>query len=233
MEPSERAVYLTFDDGPIPEATPWVLDILDQYGVKATFFVVGDNVRKYPDLFCEVLRRGHSVGNHTFHHISGHIHGDFHFQEDVELCRKEMEKHGRPTPNRPTPGPSLRGRGADTAGALTSSTDEVTSPLPPREGPGVGLEGPVGLFRPPHGWMKPKQYRYVADRYRVIMWDLVTRDYSNRLTAADVVNNIKRYAREGSIITFHDSLKSIDKLRTALPQSIEWLQAQGFEFRRL
>lgn len=250
MEPSERAVYVTFDDGPIPEATPWVLDVLDRYGVKATFFVVGDNVRKHPDLFREIIRRGHSVGNHTFHHISGHIHGDFHFQEDVELCQREMEKHGlnAPTPP-PTPSPALtptppmfpsltRGKnqreGADTAGALTSSTDEVTSPLPPREGPGVGLLGPDGLlFRPPHGWMKPKQYRYVADRFRIIMWDLVTRDYSNRLTAADVVNNIKRYAREGSIITFHDSLKSIDKLRTALPQSIEWLQAQGYEFRKL
>lgn len=108
MEPSEKAVYITFDDGPIPEATPWVLDVLDRYGVKATFFVVGDNVRKYPELFREVLRRGHSVGNHTFHHISGHIHGDFHFKEDVEMCQREMEKHGL---SGPTPCPSLGGRG--------------------------------------------------------------------------------------------------------------------------
>ena len=191
MEPSEKAVYITFDDGPIPEATPWVLDVLDRYGVKATFFVVGDNVHKYPELFREVLRRGHSVGNHTFHHISGHIHGDFHFKEDVEMCQREMEKHG---PTSPTPAP---------------------------------------LFRPPHGWMKPNQYRYVAARYRVIMWDLVTRDYSNRLNADDVVSNIKRYARNGSIITFHDSLKSLDKLRTALPESIEWLLAQGYALKPL
>ena len=221
MEPSERAVYLTFDDGPIPEATPWVLDILDRYGVKATFFVVGDNVRKYPEIFREVVRRGHSIGNHTFHHISGHIHGDFHFNEDVELCRREIEKH------RPTPSPSLRGRGADTSSFGRYPADEVTSPRPLREGQ------EVGLFRPPHGWMKPNQYRYVAARYRVVMWDLVTRDYSTRLSAADVVRNIKRYARNGSIITFHDSLKSIDKLRTALPESIEWLQAQGYEFKKL
>ena len=66
-----RVVYLTFDDGPIPEQTPWVLDILDRYGIKATFFMVGDNVRRNPDLLAEVRRRGHSVGNHTMHHLQG------------------------------------------------------------------------------------------------------------------------------------------------------------------
>ncbi len=69
MNPDERAVYLTFDDGPIPEATPWILDTLDHYGVKATFFMVGDNVRKYPELYEDVVRRGHRVGNHTYNHI--------------------------------------------------------------------------------------------------------------------------------------------------------------------
>lgn len=64
-----KSVYLTFDDGPIPEVTPWVLDQLDHYGVKATFFCVGDNVRKYPALFEEIKQRGHQVGNHTFHHV--------------------------------------------------------------------------------------------------------------------------------------------------------------------
>ena len=63
------------------------------------------------------------------------------------------------------------------------------------------------------------------------MWDLVTRDYSKWLTAEDVVNNVKNYTRNGSIITFHDSLKSIDKLRTALPASLEWLREQGYSFK--
>lgn len=81
--------------------------------------------------------------------------------------------------------------------------------------------------------MKADQYRYVVSRYRVIMWDLVTRDYSTRLTAGEVFGNVRRYARNGSIITFHDSLKSIAKLRTALPDSIEWLRAEGYEFRTL
>ena len=65
------------------------------------------------------------------------------------------------------------------------------------------------------------------------MWDLVTRDYSMRLDADDVLDNVRRYARNGSIITFHDSLKSIAKLRTALPAAIEWLRDEGYDFRTL
>jgi len=87
------------------------------------------------------------------------------------------------------------------------------------------------LFRPPHGWMWNSQYIRLRHRFTIIMWDLVTRDYSKRINAEQVVENVKRYTRNGSIITFHDSIKSIDKLRTALPQSIEWLRDQGYEFK--
>lgn len=68
-------------------------------------------------------------------------------------------------------------------------------------------------------------------RYRVVMWDLVTRDYSARLNGRDVLLNVRRYARNGSIITFHDSLKSQDKLLYALPRAIEWLLSQGYTFK--
>ncbi len=70
--PDERdGVYLTFDDGPCPEVTPWVLDELDRYDAKATFFVLGKNVEMYPSLFAEIVRRGHAVGNHSYSHVSG------------------------------------------------------------------------------------------------------------------------------------------------------------------
>lgn len=89
------------------------------------------------------------------------------------------------------------------------------------------------LFRPPHGWLRPRQAKALAKRYKLIMYDLVTRDYSRHTTAADVVANVKRFAREGSIIVFHDSLKSLKKLPEALPASIEWLTAQGFKFEKI
>lgn len=71
INPSEKVIYLTFDDGPNPEVTPRVLDILDEFEAKATFFCVGENVMKYPKIFQEVKHRGHAVGNHTFNHVKG------------------------------------------------------------------------------------------------------------------------------------------------------------------
>ena len=70
--PDEKdGVFLTFDDGPRPEVTPWVLDKLDEFGAKATFFCIGKNVELFPALFDEIIRRGHSVGNHSYSHVKG------------------------------------------------------------------------------------------------------------------------------------------------------------------
>jgi peptidoglycan/xylan/chitin deacetylase (PgdA/CDA1 family) len=79
--------------------------------------------------------------------------------------------------------------------------------------------------------MRHDQYAWLSRKFKVVMWDVVTRDYSKWMTADDVVNNVKRYTRNGSIITFHDSLKSIDKLQTALPEALRWLQEQGYAFK--
>ena len=89
----------------------------------------------------------------------------------------------------------------------------------------------TNLVRPPHGWMRLSQYAWLSRKFKIVMWDVVTRDYSKWMSAANVLYNVKHYTRNGSIITFHDSLKSIDKLKTALPQAIEWLQQQGYQFK--
>jgi len=81
---SSKVIYITFDDGPLPEVTPLVLDLLDKYNVKATFFCVGDNVRKHPEVYNEVVRRGHKTGNHTFNHIKG-----FSFSVDEYVANVE------------------------------------------------------------------------------------------------------------------------------------------------
>lgn len=174
-----KAIFLTFDDGPIPEVTPWVLDLLDHYGIKATFFCVGDNVRKHPETFRMVVERGHSVGNHTMHHLQGAKVTTARYVADI------MEAH-----------------------AL------IDSPL----------------FRPPHGLIRWKQASAIKDNMRIIMYDLVTRDYSKKLTGEQVLDNVRRYVRNGSIIVFHDSLKSESNLRYALPRAIEWLKENGYQF---
>ncbi len=175
-------VFLTFDDGPIPEQTPWVLDVLDRYGIKATFFMVGDNVRRHPDLYEEVKRRGHSYGNHTMHHLQGMKVKAVRYLRDV----------------------------AEADSLIKSS-----------------------LFRPPHGLLRWKQAAALKEHFNIVMYDLVTRDYSKKLTPDEVFANVRKYARNGSIIVFHDSLKSGENMRQALPRSIEWLLEQGYEFQPL
>ncbi len=89
----EKKVYLTFDDGPVPEITEWVLDVLRAENIKATFFCIGDNIRKHPLIFEKIIVDGHTIGNHTFHHIKGWgCTASAYFQE-VEDCRREIEKH--------------------------------------------------------------------------------------------------------------------------------------------
>lgn len=177
-----KVVYLTFDDGPIPEETPWVLDLLDKHGVKATFFMVGDNVRKYPHLYEEVKRRGHSYGNHTMHHLQG-------VKESATTYLRDI-----------------------------TEADRLIDSI---------------LFRPPHGIIYPGQAKLIKRHYNIVMYDLVTRDYSKRVTGEQVLDNVKRYVRNGSIIVFHDSLKAHTNMRYALPRAIEWLKEQGYEFEAL
>ncbi len=82
------SLYLTFDDGPTPEITPTVLDLLDQYQAKATFFCLGRNVERFPDIFQEIQARGHATGNHTYSHLKGWRTKNHHYFEDIELAEK-------------------------------------------------------------------------------------------------------------------------------------------------
>ncbi len=92
-DPSQRTVYLTFDDGPIPEVTDFVLQQLELFNAKATFFCIGDNIQKHPELFQRLIASGHSIGNHTFNHLNGWKTSDKDYLENVEKCRLEIEKH--------------------------------------------------------------------------------------------------------------------------------------------
>ncbi|SHF77563.1 Peptidoglycan/xylan/chitin deacetylase, PgdA/CDA1 family [Dysgonomonas macrotermitis] len=178
----EKVIYLTFDDGPIPEITPWVLDLLDRYNIKATFFCVGDNVKKHPEEYEEVLRRGHTVGNHTFNHVQG-----------IRTLSKNYIKN------------------TEKAAEYIKST----------------------LFRPPHGHMRLPQFFKLRKDYHIILWDVVTRDYSKRQTPEEVLDNVKHYARNGSVIVFHDSVKAEKNMKYALPLAIEWLKEQGYVFKTI
>ena len=127
-----NGVFLTFDDGPTPGVTEWILSTLKRYDAKATFFVLGKNAEMYPDLYQRILDEGHKVGNHTYSHQKGWGMSLERYIEDVDLA----------------------------AGLLHTE-----------------------LFRPPYAHVTPSQMRAVGQRYKIIMWNILSRDYSFALSA--------------------------------------------------
>ena len=87
----EKCVYLTFDDGPIPEVTPWVLETLAAYNAKATFFCVGENVSNYPEIYKQILDAGHRTGNHSFHHIKAWNTPKRSYLKDVSMANELID----------------------------------------------------------------------------------------------------------------------------------------------
>jgi peptidoglycan/xylan/chitin deacetylase (PgdA/CDA1 family) len=178
----EKKIYLTFDDGPIPEATPWVLDILSKYNALATFFCVGENAAEHPELVHKIIQQGHSIGSHTYSHVSGWMtHDDTYY--------KEVHK----------------------AAHLLSTS----------------------LFRPPYGRIKPRQSKVLSKDYKIIMWDLLSGDFDPAISAEQCYNNVANNVKNGSIIVFHDSVKSIEKLKEFLPDLLHNLQKEGFKMNNI
>jgi peptidoglycan-N-acetylglucosamine deacetylase len=175
----EKVIYLTFDDGPIPEVTPWVLDILDQYQIKATFFCVGENVMRYPEIYEDIIKRGHRTGNHTFNHKRGFFTDTRDYLDNVEKASQYINSD---------------------------------------------------LFRPPHGEMRRAQLKFLRKNFKVIQWDVITRDYNQNLSEDKAFKIVKRYARNGSIIVFHDSLKAKKNMCYSMPKSIDFLLQKGYTF---
>ena len=177
-----KYVALTFDDGPIPEQTPWVLDLLDENHIHATFFCVGENVSRYPQIYTDIIRRGHSVGNHTYNHLQL-------FKEGGKAYLANEEK-GR-----------------------------------------VAMSHDVSLFRPPHGQLTPPVTRTLHRKYnKIVLWDVMPKDYDKSLTPDEVFDNVCRYVRNGSVIVFHDSIKAGERMRYALSQTIKHLKDNGYSF---
>jgi len=193
--PDRRVVYLTFDDGSIPEVTPAILDVLKQYNVKATFFVVGENIQKYAHIYTRVLEEGHRVGNHTFHHVKGSKCNLDEYLREVEACEE----------------------------AISNQQSVISS-----------QQSAVRLFRPPYGKMTGKQKRAILERgYKIVLWDVLTHDYNAHYSPEKMLRIVQHYTRSGSIINFHDSVKSGARTIEVLPKVIEWLQSNGYTLATL
>ncbi len=179
IEETRPVVYLTFDDGPDSEVTPFVLDLLQYYEMRATFFCIGKNVEAHPEVYARILREGHRTGNHTHHHLNGWKTPDTDYLNDVERCREVL---------------------------------------------------PSRLFRPPYGRMSRSQASVLRRNYKIVMWDVLSGDYSPDISPEKCLSNITENAGPGSIIVMHDSLKARKNLLFALPRVLEHYASAGFSF---
>jgi peptidoglycan-N-acetylglucosamine deacetylase len=177
-----KKLYLTFDDGPTPEITDRVLEILSQYNARATFFCLGRNVEHYPAIYQHILAKNHAVGNHTYSHLKGWKTRHKEYFQDIELANQFIHSD---------------------------------------------------LFRPPYGQIKNTQIRHLKNKYKIIMWDVMSHDYENRISKDRSLKAVLRYTKEGSIVVFHDSLKAADKALYILPRVLEEFARKGYTFEAI
>jgi peptidoglycan-N-acetylglucosamine deacetylase len=174
----QNRIFLTFDDGPTPELLPFILDTLDHYQVRATFFCVGENIEKYPDLYARMLE-SHEIGNHTYNHLNGWKHPNYSYYRNIKK---------------------------------------------------FGAVHATSLFRPPYGRLRRSQAKHLAKKYRIIMWDVLSYDYSKTTSPKKCLLNVTRNVKSGSVIVFHDNRKAKKNVIYALPRAIEYLLNKGFIF---
>ena len=179
---TEKVLYLTFDDGPIPEVTPWVLEQLQAFNAKATFFCVGENIKKHPEVFKQVVDQGHAVGNHSYNHLNGWATDNIPYFHNIRHCANQVR---------------------------------------------------TVLFRPPYGRLKPKQAQFLARHYRIVMWDILSGDFDPNISKEQCLSNVVNNARPGSIVVFHDSLKTEGKLSFVLPKVLAHFASLGYTFESL
>ena len=180
-----KTLFLSFDDGPHPDITNQVLDILNRYDAKATFFCIGKNVAANPETYRRILNEGHAVGNHSHHHLNG-------WKTETAIYMADIRK----------------------------AADWIDS----------------ALFRPPYGRIQPFQaylLRKAKDPFRIIMWDVLSGDFDESKSAEDCFQNIKKHARKGSVIVFHDSEKALPRMMGALDQTLLYFSEKGYCFEAI
>jgi peptidoglycan/xylan/chitin deacetylase (PgdA/CDA1 family) len=178
--PGDRKVlYVTFDDGPTPGVTSAVLEILERFGARATFFCIGRNAERHPEILREIIAKGHALGNHTYSHLKGWFTPNNEYFEDIRLAARIV---------------------------------------------------PSGLYRPAYGMITPRQVKHLKKQYRIVLWDVMSYDFHPGTSPEKCLHNVIRYARPGSVIVFHDSVKASEKVLHALPGMLEYFGKQGYAF---
>jgi len=179
-ETLDKEIWLTFDDGPTPEVTPWILSVLKKENVKATFFLVGQQIEEFPELVGAIIKDGHTIANHSYSHKNGWLTNKEKYLEDIDNCQELM-------PNNK-------------------------------------------LFRPPYGKITKAQIAVLKEKYKIILWDVLSYDFKQNTSPKKVQENITQNTTSGSIIVMHNNLMSFKNLESILEETIQILKKKGFRF---
>ena len=208
-----NTLYFTFDDGPIPEVTPWVLALLKEYNAKATFFCIGENIVKHPEVFDQILSEGHNVGNHSFNHLNGWKTPISTYIENVEKAEEIIFE-------------KLESRNQRQESRHKKQDFRKEN----KEKRNKNLK----LFRPPYGKITPKQIKILQGQgFKIVMWEVISGDFDLNISPEDCLNNVIKNSKPGSIVVFHDSIKASENLKEVLPKVLEYFHQKGFEFKAI
>ncbi|MBC7655074.1 MAG: polysaccharide deacetylase family protein [Oligoflexus sp.] len=196
----KKTIFLTFDDGPIPIVTPWVLKTLKIFNAKATFFCIGDNIVKHPEIFSQLKADGHAIGNHTYNHLKGWNTNDEDYISNFLKCQLLIQtKLFRPPYGRIKfsqinllENQDIRIRMQDERAEDLKST--------------------------------------IYQQCQIIMWDVLSGDFDNKLSPEKCLKNVIKHTKSGSIVVFHDSLKAWERIEYVLPKALDYWSNEGYQF---
>jgi peptidoglycan/xylan/chitin deacetylase (PgdA/CDA1 family) len=175
----QKKIWITFDDGPDEKVTPFLVNLLGKFNIKATFFIIGSQAKKHPELVKLIINNGHKIGNHSFSHLSGYSTKNNKYLQDVEQAKKHIDSD---------------------------------------------------IFRPPYGKITPSQIKSLKKDFKIIMWDIMSWDFKENISSNKIFRNVMDNVESGSIILFHNNLKSYNNLKKSLELILEKLKEQEYQF---
>ena len=178
-ETSKKKIWLTFDDGPEEKITIFLLNLLKKLQIRATFFLIGRQVVKYPDLAKKIIEDGHTIGNHSYSHLNGLLTSNKVYYDDIDKAQK-----------------------------IISSK----------------------IYRAPYGKISPIQLRTLKAKYKIIMWDILSWDFKENISSEKIYHNVINNTEKGSIIVFHNNIKSYNNIIKTLENILVKLKEEGYIF---
>ena len=175
----KKEVWLTFDDGPDETITVFLLDLLKSLKIKATFFLVGQQIQKFPEIVKRITEEGHVIGNHTFTHRNGWFTSNKKYYLDINKAQELMHTQ---------------------------------------------------IFRPPYGKLSLLQLRKIKKNFKIIMWDVFSWDFKKDIKLEKIYSNVIDNVENGSVIVFHNNLKSFINLKGILEKILVKLMKEGYSF---